>query len=77
METAAEAFDEALEVFNMIAGRKENDDGTKKQPILTIVISKEELLTTGLPELYCHKADALLKLGLHEEALEAAGRRLA
>ena len=71
-ETAVEAFDEALEVFNMIAGRKENEDGTKRQPVLTIVISKEELLTTGLPELYCHKAEALLKLGLHEEALEAA-----
>ena len=71
-EMAAAAFDEALEVFNMIVGRKVNDDGTKKQPVLTIVISKEELLTTGLPEIYCHKAEALLKLGLHEDALAAA-----
>ena len=39
--------------------------------MVTNVISKE-LLTTELPEIYCHKAEALLKLGLHEDALAAA-----
>merc|ERR1711965_1245651 len=44
----------------------------RKAPMLSYTISKDELLSTALPELYCSKAEALLKLGQFEDALEAA-----
>lgn len=79
-EAAVTAFDEALVVFNMAAGRGcvivgsggDAEAAARKAPMLSYTISKDELLSTALPELYCSKAEALLKLGQFEDALEAA-----
>ena len=79
-EAAVAAFDEALVVFNMAAGRGcviggsggDAEAAARKAPMLSYTISKDELLSTALPELYCSKAEALLKLGQFEDALEAA-----
>ena len=77
---AVTAFDAALVVFNMAAGRGgvilgsdgDAEAAARKAPMLSYTISKDELLSTALPELYCSKAEALLKLGQFEDALEAA-----
>jgi len=77
---AVTAFDAALVVFNLAAGRGgiivgsggDAEAAARKAPMLSYTISKDELLSTALPELYCSKAEALLKLGQFEDALEAA-----